>query len=431
MTTTAAAAPQSSTLNFESCGGTLHELQDGHIPETFEENGQWIHYNEMNNDPSVHVYDNVLPSATVDALYDVTVQEGQPWGTYVTMNQVNDYWEKETRSPSHPLQESLALDAVAHFLKTMTSGAGAATATATATATIPSTAALSPAQLLLSDTIHGVAVWALASDSREVQYHVDYAELIRYEHNVLATPIWAGTLQCTSHPLEGGKFAVNLGGMDHYQHHGYKGNKSGDAMGGWSNPSPITNTVDWDEETGWVTIPYHYNRMIGHSGHLPHLSAPFVCHNGQYRVILGFNVFRNDVGPRVSQAPEHSHAFRRRIQCHRVLLLSNKKKHMSLKSIRQNKALTKLLVLAKREKVKADLRVAQQKLDEELERIFLKVGSIKVETLMNRWGRVDGEWPSAIDVQVHLQRRVREGTVLCDAGKKVTFDSILQLNPSA
>jgi hypothetical protein len=424
---TAQAPPPSSSFDFKSCGGTLHALDDGHVPETFSEKGTWIHYPEMEHSPQVHVYDNVLPTNIVHELYQKTVQERQPWGSYVTMDQVTEYWElspnDEEGSSAH-----LALTAVACFLKTMTSSQEEM-----ATARIPPHASplsldsdnihnVAPLLLNSNSNIHGVAVWALASNCREVGYHMDYAELIRYEHNILAAPLWAGTLQCTFHTMEGGEFAVNVNGIQHYQQHGYKGNISGDSMGGWSScRAPTTNKeqVSWEKETGWVTIPYKYNRMIGHSGHLPHLSAPFSCQD--YRVIVGFNVFRMDVGPFVEQAPEHSHAFRRRIQCHRVL---NNNSGMSLANIRQNKTLTKLLVLAKREKVKQELRKAQEVLDKELEHSVTRNGT-SVQTLINNLAQAeDGVWPCAVDVQVHIQLRVHDGIFTCNH-VKVTPESIV------
>lgn len=414
------------TIQFESCGGILQELDDGHIPESQSERGKFLCYESMRNDDtvSVQVFDNALSTDIVDSLYEATVAEGQPWGTYVTIEQVKEYWESRINDLSEVEKQSteaLSLHAVAHFVKTMASGQGATT-------TIPASYTTDCSKLLSSNDVHGVAVWALASDSTETLYHVDYAELLRYEQNVLVTPVWAGTLQCTSTPIKGGQFAVNLEGMKHYQYHGYKGNKSGDRMGGWKEPKDSAS-VDYNQETGWVTIPYRYNRMIGHSGHLPHLSAPFAFgeDSGAYRVVVGFNVFRCDVGPFVSQAPEHSRAFRRRIACHRALLHCNNKS-VSLENIRQNKALTKLLVLAKREKVKADLRRAQERLDGDIETELMTNGSMSIEALTNRLARTDtGEWPSAIDVQVHIQRRIREGALL----QSQDDESRIQLNAVA
>lgn len=430
--TASSSPPLDDTRMFESCGGTLCELHDGHIPETHHETSKYLYYEEeMKEPPVVRVYDNAVSPFLVNQLYNTTVAEGLPWGTYVTIKQVKEYCQTPAAALSSTDEkllshDELALRAVTQFLKK--------TDNTTATAIIPPNNTQEKS-LCSSKNIHGVAVWALASDSREVEYHIDYAELVRYEKNVVATPVWAGTLQCTStSSIKGGQFAVNVNGMDHYKHHGYKGHKSGKNMGGWTQPPSNENDVDYNTDTGWVTIPYRYNRMIQHSGHLPHLSAPFILskENG-YRVIVGFNVFRNDVGPTVSQAPEHSFAFRRRIKCHRaaVLLNSSFYNKMSLENIRQHKALTKLLVLAKREKIKADLRRAQEQLDANLDTMLQNGSTTLVETLMNRLGRTDGEWPSPIDVQVHVDRRVSEGTLVCvdsdDSNKRVTLQSPIQL----
>jgi hypothetical protein len=173
------------SFDFESCGGTLHALDDGHVPETFadSEQGAWIHYPEMEQSPpQVHVYDNVLPTNIVDELYEATVHEGQPWGSYVTMDQVTEYWESPHDNDEG--SSSLALTAVAGFLTTMMSGAGT---TARIIPRHPSPSLNSDnigdihdgvAPLVKSNNnIHGVAIWALASDCgrSEVGYHVDYA----------------------------------------------------------------------------------------------------------------------------------------------------------------------------------------------------------------------------------------------------------------
>ncbi len=130
--------------------------------------------------------------------------------------------------------------------------------------------------------------------------------------------------------------------------------------------------------------------------------------NSSYRVIVGFNVFRTDVGPTVMAAPEHSNAFRRRIKWHRALHHSS----LSLSNIHNYKALTKLLVLAKREKQRDEFRKQQELLDADIEAILHKHTCMQVEVLMKKCGTQNGEWPSAMDVQVHLQRRVNQGKLL-------------------
>ncbi len=74
----------------------------------------------------------------------------------------------------------------------------------------------------------GTAVWCLCSDETDsVQYHIDYAELYRYETNIIYPPLYAGTCQVSpisgSEDMEGGDFQANVTGVEHYRRFGYKG----------------------------------------------------------------------------------------------------------------------------------------------------------------------------------------------------------------
>lgn len=74
----------------------------------------------------------------------------------------------------------------------------------------------------------GTAVWCLCSDETDsVQYHIDYAELYRYETNVIYPPMYAGTCQLSpvhsEEDMIGGDFQANIGGVEHYRRFGYKG----------------------------------------------------------------------------------------------------------------------------------------------------------------------------------------------------------------
>ncbi|KAL7532781.1 hypothetical protein ACHAXR_004842 [Thalassiosira sp. AJA248-18] len=316
---------------------------------------------------------------------------------------------------------------------------------------------------------HGVAVWALSSNpGHSVQYHIDYAELLRYEYNVTVPPIWAGTVQCSAlwndrisssdgqrdHVLpksnydqgfmKGGAFCVNLRGLEHYAEHGYKGNLSGDPMGGWRTPDDavtgqyLDGGVHTNVSNQWVTIPYAFNRGIVHRGDLPHLSSPIKCigtpdkdnvENGESgastvpsRVIVGFNVFGHDVGARIAKAPEHSRPFRRKVRLYRSTINASAKGNtsdggkschggMDLSQIRKNKGLTKLLVLAKREKVKEELRRNQEQLSCRIWRRMLSHHGqdkplLRVADFVEEFGRpndgVDGTWPKSADIHVHL-----------------------------
>jgi hypothetical protein len=294
-----------------------------------------------------------------------------------------------------------------------------------------------------------------------VSYHIDYAELLRYEYNVTVPPLWAGTIQCsplinaksatiessdcirskevkeTYEIMQGGEFGVNLGGLDHYAKHGYKGKSSGDIFGGWKRPNnndtdmySCSNVLHVNDHDRWVTIPYSFNRGIIHTGDLPHLSAPIdsisatSTNNIVTRVIVGFNIFGHDIGPHVSKAPEHSMQFRRKVKLYRSAINACSKESNSLGAtcktrsggmdvsrIRQNKGLTKLLVLAKREKVKEELRINQERLSTKIRKRLLwnhKHGKplLCVSDIMNEFGamndKIDCAWPKSVDVHVHL-----------------------------
>lgn len=70
-------------------------------------------------------------------------------------------------------------------------------------------------------------MWCLCSDETDsVQYHIDYAELYRYETNVIYPPMYAGTCQLSpvhsEEEMIGGDFQANIGGVEHYRKFGYK-----------------------------------------------------------------------------------------------------------------------------------------------------------------------------------------------------------------
>jgi hypothetical protein len=165
-----------------------------------------------------------------------------------------------------------------------------------------------------------------------------------------------------------------------------------------------------------------------HRGDLPHLSAPVESitdnNSSLSRVIIGFNVFGHDVGNRISKAPEHSKTFRRKVRMYRSTINTCKPKEsnrdgnkpkqsgMDLCQIRKNKGLTKLLVLAKREKVKQELRRNQEQLSCKIWNRLLKNHAEKdgqlltVADVVHEFGsindNIDGSWPKSIDVHVHL-----------------------------
>jgi hypothetical protein len=159
------------------------------------------------------------------------------------------------------------------------------------------------------------------------QYHIDYAELYRYETNVIHPPLYAGT--CHVSPIgpgdmEGGDFCAHVGGLDHYRKFGYKGklavakaqaqdacNSVHDLEASSINAEELI-LQDLRSDPAWQTVRYQCNRGILHDGDFAHLSTPIRrIADGKKRVIFGFNCFTEEVGPCCIRAPEHSDAFNR------------------------------------------------------------------------------------------------------------------------
>ena len=438
--------------------------------------------------PQVQVFDNQLDPNLVDALYKYTKQQELPWGTYVTLQQVNEQLQADSpasfkrdceNTDPEAWQHHLALHASAGFMK-----AALATSeqiiktlpaawyynkqhgdTTTKDDSIPSLWTKQDQSLTTtSDSkVHGVAVWALAaSEGSEVPYHLDYAEQVRYLHNIVVPPVLAGTLHCSrlvslDEPtrnngsgsdslgtIRGGNLCIHMGGLEHYHKHGYKGNKypvavADTEMTTINNDAPPKDTLKDGTvrhcTDGWVRIPYQYNRMTVMSGQLPHLSTRIHSLPQQptqtMRVIVGFNVFLNNVGELVQKAPEHSHAFRRLIAQHKRRQQSSSSslktlscdQTLSLSTIQSNPKLRKLLILAKRRRFREEWLKARQNLDdqilatisqqtdsktvcmsEELGRTTHLSRAVTVQDLLDQFGTstVCGGWPSQSDLQVHI-----------------------------
>ena len=511
---------------FEAHGGILEPFDDGHVPETFrcsssandnnkdgncssnDENiPRIVRYPLHHSDsPSVRVYDDALPTALLDRLYECTVHPAgaenddaartctsssappKPWGTYVTIQEAVE-WTQRFDAKVCDIDDVLNTDKLVsqnidqhrHNLAVAVIALLLIGRKDDASAIVPADDSDTPPRLLneladpstaLKSDAHGVAVWALSSTvGSEVRYHIDYAEQYRYERNITVPPLLAGTVQCTNFGGEdgefggmvGGDFAVNLGGLKHYETNGYKGARSGDDRGGWTDPglnetndddinSSCSSVPYHDELSDWVTVPYRYNRAIFHHGQLPHLSTPIKSippsddegansnRRSKSRVILGMNVFGHDIGPDVSKAPEHSDAFRRKIKMYRALLSKpscnrdgnertpTHNHKLSVEAVRKNKALSKLLVLAKREKIKEDLRKRQEQLtDDILASLDAAAKSdnsqpLTVGKLMERLGKPSkgSNWPTPTDVHVHLHHLIMgNGERIVQIGRRI------------
>jgi hypothetical protein len=477
------------SIDWSLSGGEMISFDDGHVPEnlrnddrTESSSTRLVHYPQFfeHRPAAVHVLDSAASSNLVDALYEATVQEAQPWGDYVTIEQVRGLWEQQEQQQhqqnnasdtgSISDKEELALHTVASFLKTAMSQKVSMRYTRSKSSIASSSSGIinsaensehtepagdsndddedsptvntnAPPLFDESDLsqAHGVAIWALAADEgSRVPYHLDYAEQIRYESNVIVPPALAGILHCTAAVVEGGDYCAHLDGLEHYEKHGYKGAKI-DKNDGSEDANNI-NILPVEEDPGWVQVPYKYNRMIWQSGHLPHLSTTVrrlstmdnadkleskvgsrtIC--PPKRVIVGFNVFLHDVGPTVQRAPEHSAAFRRKVMVERFLY---QKRNFSLELVQKNPSLAKLLVLANRQKVKQEFSQAQESLNIEIQRFLKHEKAVPVAELMKRFGQSDGVvWPTAMDVQVQIHHQCQDGRLyIVQGGEPHDFSS--------
>ncbi|GMI61890.1 hypothetical protein ScalyP_jg8870 [Parmales sp. scaly parma] len=362
--------------------GEVVDFDDGHIPlicklRNFKTRIVQNQVRQASNFFSV--YENAVDPALASLIYDASVKlNGRPWGTY----------------------HYLAVKVVAQFIISRVGDA------------------------ISSDysKIHGTAVWALsASPKSEVQYHIDYAELVRYETNIIYPPIYAGTLHCSNMgdgEIVGGKFEANLEGLSHYEKVGYKGKKLS------TDPTEFLEK-DRSSSSAWMSVPYRFNRGIFHDGDLPHLSTRIeALPADKKRVIVGLNMFGHDCGPSAMHAPEHSNAFNRQVKLYQLMAKTEGKngldsgggckKGLNLGLIKENKALSKLLVLAKREKVKQELRLEAEKLDG----IILGMGTrgekckCSVKFLIEecqKCTKEDENAPNETTIHIHINQMIRTG----------------------
>jgi len=321
----------------------------------------------------VCVFDELLSNEWVDRAYSYALQKAKPWGVYVQTSEAldatlcpNELWEAGEHEKAIGLvtKRALILERGASLIGTDKS------------------------------RIHGTVVWCLSSGvSNSVEYHIDYAELYRYETSVIHPPLYAGTMHLSpfsgTQDMIGGEFMCNTRGLAHYKQFGYKGRLAGqEAL-----------LQDVASSSDWQSIRYKRNRAILHDGDLPHLSMPVKNISSTSttatarRVILGFNCFTEQVGECCVRAPEHSAAFNRTIKLYQAMAAAkrqdaeaksggesvfekasssaaaaadgegekNKKKggRMTAKDVLKNPALAKLLVLAAR-KVKEQQRSVEE-----------------------------------------------------------------------
>lgn len=362
-------------------------LDDGHRPGATTIETTVVKYQNKNTTKFVNIYDDVLSELWQQRVYDYGVKRGKPWGVYVTTKMIDDN----------------SIDVEAMWLEQPQMALAIVSARALvfgkALATIGKD----------KELIDGTVVWCLVSQSlNTVEYHIDYAELYRYETNVIYPPIYGGVYHASPfavNDMVGGDFMVNMRGLEHYKEFGYKCALRGQ------------KALEADMETGdWVRVRYKGNRGMVFDGELPHSATPIISMparktevgavvadaedlpepptsistTGKYggggaapvadpssastrRVILGFNCFPAAISECCSRAPEHSEAFNRTVRLYQAMkaagtpvsagagtpgtgavatgtenVTEGKKKGggITLADLKKNPALTKLLVAA-------------------------------------------------------------------------------------
>lgn len=364
----------------------------------------------------VNVLDEVFPSQLVNEIYrevSMSIHAPPAWGTYVPLDRKQEYRADESLRSGNARLHELAESAVNYLMKSIHE--------------------LNNDYNAVADQVHGVGVWCLVSSddkgsSKGVAYHIDYAEGVRYEHNIIVPPIFGAVLHCTDTSIVkmvGGDFLIHTGGLEHYKKHGYKQGKKIDEEG-MSYAGGSSKVQDCDEsrigKNNWMKIPYRYNRVILFDGEYPHMSTKVTFLSSPTknkraspakRVIMGFNFFSNDVGLLVQRAPEHSPAFYEKVKKLNQLYVSSKRSSdesrlISFDSIKSTAGLAKMLVLAKRRRVKQILQEERNKIRSAAiqilvaEQILHGQAKISVESLIEKISEVcDGIRKE--DIHVHLK----------------------------
>jgi alpha-galactosidase len=320
-------------------------FDDGHRPGNTVTCTRIVRHDNKNQCKFGAVFDDCLPDHWCRRAYDYATYKGRPWGVYIQTSEAidesinpEDIWNSDN---SGDKEKALGLIATRSLI-------------------------FSRGKDIIGkdvSSLHGTVVWCLSSDSNSsVEYHIDYAELFRYETNIIVPPLYAGT--CHVSPvkdgeMKGGEFTYNMGGLDHYQRFGYK--------------SRLVSADDKEQDSDsneWVKVRYKCNRGILHDGDFPHASTRVEqIPDGVKRVILGFNCFTDYVGDCCIRAPEHSDAFNRTIKLYQAMAsLSNpltsssvdkKESRISAKEVMKNPALARMLVLAAK-KIKSQQEMKQE-----------------------------------------------------------------------
>ena len=339
----------------------LEYCEDGHRPGKTQEKTQLASNLNKASSKFMCTYDDLLPPLWCQRAYDYAVsRQGKPWGVYILTKEAKAYESIDAEAIWKAGDVERAFGIIATRKLVLERGI-----------------AFVKEDL---ERIHGTVVWCLMSGlNQPIEYHIDYAELYRYETNVIHPPLYAGTCHISDlqdGDIEGGDFCANMDGLAHYRQFGYKGK----LVGGSDSIK-----MDLNKSPSWQKVRYKYNRGIFHDGDLPHLSTPVTSiKDGKKRVIFGFNCFTKIVGECCERAPEHSNAFNRTIKLYQAMssgvnqleaqnkvskndsdgtstskqsIKNEKKGGISAKDILASPALSKLILLAAKNKKKLDKEI--------------------------------------------------------------------------
>ena len=325
----------------------LVDFDDGHKPGMMTEATRLAVNKNKNQSKFVAVFDDLFQERWCDRIYEYSanVFDSKPWGVYVLTEDIirSDHidcdalWrEAEDAAKGVPdervhdlFQRAIGIYTSRQLLVHHGGKILGKDIEGNADGDVP--------------RVHGTVVWCLCSaEHSSVEYHIDYAELYRYETNVIHPPLYAGTAHVSplntaydftnerkDATMKGGSFCVNTDGLGHYRKFGYKGKLAKNLLCDKKNSerecrSPIKDfdvlLNDLQLNPSWQKIRYRRNRGILHDGDFPHLSTPITTiPPGIKRCILGFNCFSGDVGECCMRAPEHSRAFNRIIRLYQTL----------------------------------------------------------------------------------------------------------------
>lgn len=217
----------------------IESFDDGHRPGKTELPSQIAINMNKGTSNFVSIFNDCLKEPWCNRIYEFALKRNRPWGVYIitddAINCKNELLEELWNSDKDCDKEK-AIGLISKKSLILQKGK----------------------DIIEKDleNIHGTVVWCLSSGlSNSVQYHIDYAELYRYETNVIHPPLYAGTMHVS--PLEdgemiGGDFKVNMGGLNHYSKFGYKGKLK--------TKEDLIN--DMNTNSDWITMKYKNNRGI-------------------------------------------------------------------------------------------------------------------------------------------------------------------------